>query len=161
MSSLYESDFHAWTRQQAHALRALQQEGTVLRNDLDLARLAEEVENMGARERRELVNRLRVLLTHLLKWQHQPVRRGRSWELTVIEQRERLAIHLRQNPSLRALLPDVQDDAYRLAVLRAERETGLNGFPDRCPYALDDILADGWLPGDPSSTNDPSGNAAT
>lgn len=161
MSSLYESDFHAWTRQQAGALRALQEEGTVLRNDLDLARLAEEVENMGARERWELVNRLRVLLAHLLKWQYQPVRRGRSWELTVIEQRERLVIHLRQNPSLKALLPEVLDDAYRLAVLRAARETGLNGFPDRCPYALDDILADGWLPGDSSSTNDSSGSAAT
>jgi hypothetical protein len=42
---------------------------------------------MSERERRELVNRLAVLLAHLLRWQFQPVRRCTSWRLTINERR--------------------------------------------------------------------------
>ena len=37
---------------------------------------------MGRSEKRELVNRLAVLLMHLLKWRYQPNLRGKSWRLT-------------------------------------------------------------------------------
>ena len=44
---------------------------------------------MGRQEKRELVNRLAVLLTHRLKWQFQPSLRGTGWRLTIEEQRQR------------------------------------------------------------------------
>ncbi len=65
-SDLYERDFLAWTEQQAALLRA----GEL--SAIDLEHLAEEVESMGASERREMCNRLACLLQHLLKWHHQP-----------------------------------------------------------------------------------------
>ena len=58
--------------QQATLLR----EGQLSRADIE--NIAEEIESMGKSERRELVNRLTVLLTHLLKWLYQPSRRGKA-----------------------------------------------------------------------------------
>ena len=62
----YEQDFYGWTQEQARLLR----EGRFA--ELDVANVIEEIETLGRSERRELVSRLRVLLLHLLKWQHQP-----------------------------------------------------------------------------------------
>ncbi len=139
---LYDRDFHAWANEQAALLR----EGRL--TEADLANIAEEIESMGRSEKRELVNRLAVLLAHLLKWQAQPNRRGRSWELTIREQRVRLALHLRDNPSLKAAAPDAMADAYGRALLRAQRETGLieDAFPATCPWSFDQVLDDGFMP---------------
>lgn len=97
--------------------------------------IAEEIETLGRGEKRELVNRLAALLLHRLKWAHQPERRGKSWRLTIGEQRRQLSRHLRDNPSLRASQDEAMADAYGDAVLRAERETDLprDLFPWSCP----------------------------
>ena len=115
----HDRDFYAWTREQAALLRA----GAFDR--LDTEHLIEELENMGARERRELVSRLAVLLAHLLKWRYQPERRSRSWQATIEVQRLDLADLLAENPSLKALLPELFAKAWRRAVILAVAETGL------------------------------------
>ena len=102
---------------------------------------------MGRSEKRELVNRLAVLLLHLLKWQFQPGLRGNSRRLSVEEQRYRLENHLRDNPSLKAMLDTATDEAYRLALIEAERETGLarRTSPAGCPYGFEQAMrADFW-----------------
>jgi hypothetical protein len=140
-NSLYDEDFYAWANEQAALLRA----GRF--GEADIENIAEEIETMGRSEKRELVNRLAVLLHHLLKWQFQPGLRSNSWRLTVAEQRYRLEDHLRDNPSLKAQLGQAVQDAYRLARVAAERETGLASetFPDECPYSYDQaISADFW-----------------
>ena len=139
---LYEADFHAWAQRQAELLRA----GRL--GELDVLNLAEEVEDLSRRERDALESRLEVLLVHLLKWRHQPARRGVSWESTIAEQRYRVAKLLRESPSLRPRLPDLLAGAYPAARLAASAETGMPAatFPGTCPFALDDVLADGWLP---------------
>ena len=90
--------------------------------------------------KRELERRLEVLIMHLLKWQYQPNLRSRSWQLTIKEQRLRLLKLLKENPSLKAVLPDYISDAYPLATVRAEKETGLENFPNTCPFTVDQIL---------------------
>ncbi|MBV8397175.1 MAG: DUF29 domain-containing protein [Acetobacteraceae bacterium] len=70
--------------------------------EADIEHIAEEIESVGRAERRELVNRLSVLLLHPLKWFYQPERRCKGWRLTIEEQRRQPARHLRGNPSLRA-----------------------------------------------------------
>ena len=94
----YETDFHAWAVQNARLLR----EGKL--TQLDAEHIAEELEGMSASERRELLNRLQVLLLHLLKYQYQPERRGKSWLLTISHQRTAIERLLEQSPSLTALL---------------------------------------------------------
>ncbi|MBD2188183.1 DUF29 domain-containing protein [Pseudanabaena mucicola] len=136
----YDHDFYAWTQEQSRLLRTGQLQL------IDIQHLAEEIEDMGRAERRELESRLEILLMHLLKWQFQPSKRSRSWQLTIKEQRLRLQKHLKQNPSLKAAIADVFDDAYQLAVVSAERETGLDIFPDICPYLIEQVLIDAFLP---------------
>lgn len=138
----YDTDFYDWAIKQAALLRA----GRV--QDIDLDNIAEEIESLGRSEKRELVNRLSVLIAHLFKWQLQPSHRGRGWILTIKEQRTKLQQHLRDNPSLRAKLPEAVEDAHGLGVLVAQRETGLaeGAFPRTCPWAIEDILNPEFFP---------------
>lgn len=138
MIALHEQDFYAWTQQQAQILRA----GRLAELDIDY--LIEELESMGATERRELISRLEILLMHLLKWQFQPAFQGRSWLLTIKGQRLKLNDHLRDNPSLKNLkfLQESIERAYCRALVAAEKETGLasNVFPQNCPYSFAQIM---------------------
>lgn len=138
MASLHEQDFYAWTQQQA----ALLQTGRFA--ELDVRYLIEELQSMGASEKRELVSRLEILLMHLLKWQYQPALQCRSWLLTIEEQRLQLEDHLQDNPSLKnpEFLQTCVDKAYRRALVLAEKETGLPRatFPKTCPYELAKIM---------------------
>jgi len=136
----YETDFYAWTQYQAELLRSKNIE------QLDWTHLAEEIEDMGRSEKRQLESRLEVLIMHLLKWQFQQNLRSRSWQLTLKEQRLRLEKLLQDNPSLKYNLEDVIERIYPLAVVSAERETGLSSFPETCPYSLTEILSFDFLP---------------
>jgi len=139
---LYETDFYGWIQQQAAALRA----GNF--TSLDLENLIEEIESMGKSEKRELESRLELLLMHLLKWQYQSAFRGTSWEATIEEQRDRVADHLAENPSLKGALPDTYNKAYRYAVHAAVKETGMGKavFPSECPWTFDQAMDNGFWP---------------
>jgi hypothetical protein len=139
---LYDQDFYAWANEQAGLLRA----GKL--SEADLEHIAEEIESMGKTEKRELVSRLAVLLLHLLKWQFQPDRRGASWESTISVQRDDLADHLKDNPSLKAQLPEAVASGYRKAVLLAHGETNLPKatFPTTCPWSFDQVMAEDFWP---------------
>jgi hypothetical protein len=138
----YEDDLFAWTQEQAALLRAHAVES------LDWENLAEEIESMGRRDRRELKSRLRAILLHLLKWQAQPDLRGASWRKTLLTQRLEIPDLLQQSSSLRREVPDLLRDAYADAVKEAVDETGLRSgvFPDTCPYAPEDVLDEDHLP---------------
>lgn len=138
----YENDFYSWTQEQADLLRNGQF------NDLDLANLIEEIESMGRSEKRELESRLTILLLHLLKWKYQEVRRGRSWQLSIDEQRIQFEKTLNENPGLKPALDQIIKDAYKLAVIKAARETKISKavFPESCPWTLAQLIEDGFYP---------------
>ena len=130
MTKLYEQDYFAWTQDQADALRRRSI------NELDWENLLEEVEGLGKQQRSELRNHLIILLVHLLKWRAQPARRGRSWELTIREQRKEAERVLTENPSLTPEVEVLLESAYRIARLRAARQSrlSLKAFPDDNPF---------------------------
>jgi Domain of unknown function DUF29 len=140
----YEADFFAWTQEQARLLRDRDARG------LDWENLAEEIDSMGRRDRRELESRLRKIIHHLLKWQVQPERRGRSWRDTLIEQRRQAEKLLKESPSLRPQLLDLRDEAYPDVRRDAVRDTGLRPqtFPAECPFAVAQILDPAYVPED-------------
>ncbi len=138
----HDHDFYAWTQEQAQLLRKGQF------NQIDFRNIAEEIADMGRWEKRELESRLELLLMHLLKWQFQSNLRSRSWQLTIKEQRLRLEKLLAENPSLKSFLADCLEKIYQLAIISAERETGLSSFPESCPYSLTEILTSEFLPDD-------------
>lgn len=138
----YEQDFFAWTREQARLLRARDPGG------LDWDNLAEEIDSMGRRDRRELESRLRLILQHLLKWQAQPGLRGRSWQSTLRDQRRQTDKLLKESPSLRPQVPVLIGEAYPDALADALDETGLRpqAFPADCPFTADQILDPSYVP---------------
>ncbi|MFZ2726623.1 MAG: DUF29 domain-containing protein [Methylococcaceae bacterium] len=138
----YQKDFYGWTQQQAFLLKA----GRL--NELDIVNLLEEIETMGRSEKRELDNRLTVLLVHLLKWQYQPVRRGKSWQLTIEGQRDNCFDVLEDNPSLKPQLNDIMLRAYSKARTLAAKETGLDKsmFPLNNPWTLAQLLDSEFYP---------------
>ncbi len=141
-TTLYDSDFFAWANEQAALLRA----GRL--TEADIENIAEEIESMGRSEKRELVSRLTVLFTHLLKWRHQPGLRGASWRRTIEHQRLHLTEHLTDNLSLRSKLHEAIASAYSHARIEAENETGLDRatFPASCPYAFEDAMDPNFWP---------------
>ena len=98
MGTKYDADVVAWAIEQASLLR------TGRLSDLDIEHIAEEIEDVGKSEQRELAGRMAVLLAHLLKWEYQPERRGSSWEDTIRTQRERIERRICKTPSLKASL---------------------------------------------------------
>lgn len=139
----YERDFYAWTIKNAALLRQRRLA------EIDVENIAEELESIGRSERRELVNRLALLLMHLLKWRYQPNRRGNSWRYTIKEQRRAVFKSLRDNPSLRLQLPEFLSEAYDDALLKVIKQTGLDegDFPAICPFTLEQILEENFWPG--------------
>jgi hypothetical protein len=139
----YEEDFFAWTKRTASLLRARRF------SDLDVEHLAEEIEDMGKRDRRELDSRVRVLLAHLLKWQLQPARQSRSWKATIVAQRAEIDDLLRDSPSLRSRVGSELERNYGVAVARAAAETGAarDRFPTRCPWSARQLLDPRFHPG--------------
>jgi hypothetical protein len=141
---LYDEDFYAWTQQQAALLRAKEW------RELDYGNLAEELEALGKRDRRESEHRLEILVMHLLEWRYQPERRERSrgWRSTIREQRRRLARLLQDSPSLRSEIPALLDDGYPHACGKALDETRLppEVLPPTCPWTAVQVLDDAFWP---------------
>jgi len=140
----YEHDVVAWSVEQVRLLRA------GLLDQIDIGHIADEIEDVGKSEERELVSRLAVLLAHLLKWQVQPGLRSASWERTLRHQRKRARRRLEKTPSLQPRLHDPEwvDDVWDDAVTLAVKETGLDitSFPVACPWLLADAMLEDWLP---------------
>ncbi|RBP09268.1 uncharacterized protein DUF29 [Roseiarcus fermentans] len=131
----YDKDVLLWSQEQAKLLRA----GRFA--ELDVDHLADEIEDVGKSEKRELASRMAVLLAHLLKWSRQPERRGASWRATINDQRKRIALALKATPSLKAAMrdPDWQTDAWLDARSQARKETGLpeSDLPDSSPWSME------------------------
>ena len=142
MNTAYEKDVIAWANEQAAFIRAGNWSA------LDLEHLAEEIEDVGKSEKRELSSRMAVLLAHLLKWQYQPEKRGRSWTNTIHTQRKQIELALEETSSLKASLSDPkwQLSAWLDARTQSERETGIEDLPMTCPWTMDQVLTPDWLP---------------
>jgi len=145
-SSLYETDFYAWTREQAELVREQAW------SQIDLPNPIEEIESLSRQQRQELRNRLSVLIGYLLKWQYQPQFRSRSWLATLRIQRLDVDDLLEENPSLKPYLEEALCKAYLRGVELAVRETNLPNqiFSTECPYSFVEILSDRFYPGEPS-----------
>lgn len=140
----YEHDLYAWITRNVQLLR----EGRL--TEIDAEHIAEELESMGRSEKYQLMNCLAILFAHLLKWQYQPEHRSGSWKGTIREQRKRISILLKENPSFKSerIAAEVVFDAYDIAITRASVETGFaeTAFPSVCPYTIDQALDENFYP---------------
>ena len=148
-AALYDQDLYAWAQAQAAHLR----EGAW--QQLDLAHLLEEIEDVGHRQRDALGSHLLILLTHLLKLAHaagalphEYRRAGPGWRRTCRTQRRHVAKVLRRNPSMRPLLPHELGEAYEIARLEAAEvlESDEAVWTPICPWTPAQVLDDDFWP---------------
>ncbi|MGA3311250.1 MAG: DUF29 domain-containing protein [Xanthobacteraceae bacterium] len=142
----YDRDLYSWAVEQAALLRA----GRLA--EVDALSLAEEIDDVGSKQYDKLQSALRLILLHLLQWDHQPERRSRSWQLSIAVQRRHVLRVLRKNPGLKTVVDEAVTEAYEIARLEAAAQTLLEEdiFPVECPYSWNEIMdrAIHWPPAD-------------
>ena len=142
-SSLYETEFHSWTLEQAALLRA----GRF--HTIDTANIAEEIETLGRSEASALRSSLRLIAVHVLKLLYQPEKPTNSWRGTIVRERINADRRLKDNPGLRPKLRDMFSQSYADARKIASAETGLpiETFPAAPAFTLEQARSEAYMPG--------------
>lgn len=144
----YDTDFLAWTEEQARLLREASRER--INTPIDWENVAEEIESMGRSELRAVESALVRVIEHLLKLEYSPAADPRDgWKASVIEHRGRIRRDLKASPSLRGKidLPDIFETAQPVAAHGLARDGDAAGpLPVDCPYSLDQLLDFEWWP---------------
>jgi hypothetical protein len=135
---LYDTDFYAWTQDQAEKLREVRD------NRLDAANLAEEVADLGDSKLQATKGHLRQMLIHLLKAAYSPADRPKAGWLAEIGLHHAEALD-HYSPSMHAKID--LDRLWQQALTYAGRalsDHGAPGLPSglTCPFTLDDLLAE-------------------
>ncbi|WP_143167680.1 DUF29 domain-containing protein [Chroogloeocystis siderophila] len=131
-SKLYDQDFQLWLEDTAAKLKVRDVD------NLDWENLIEEIIALGKSEKRELIHRLEVLLSHLLKRIYiDSAYDNRSWELTIKEQRRQLQLQLKQSPSLKKYFTEIFDDCWQYALTQVKLEYAKVPFPEHWEFSRD------------------------
>ncbi|MBH8555402.1 DUF29 domain-containing protein [Nostocaceae cyanobacterium CENA357] len=142
MSATYKADFNLWIKQTAQLLRQHHWQ------EIDVVHLIEEIEDLGKSERRGIASQLTRLLLHLLKWQYQPQRRLDSWLDSITDTRTQIELTIEDSSSLNKYPTEQLEESYQRARRQVAKQTGIqiSVFPEDCPYPLELILDENWLP---------------
>jgi hypothetical protein len=139
---LYETDFYAWSHDQAERIRALKPKGT------DWANVAEEIESLARRDKREVAASLRAILKQFISWRLQPEKRTKRGIRTVFDRRDRIERILRDSPTLARMTGELLQREYPRA-----RDAVLQGYdgpkakvPAKSPFTIDQMLDPDYWP---------------
>jgi hypothetical protein len=132
----YKDDLYGWVEEQVALLKA----GRL--SEIDSINIADELGDVGSEQYDKLESAVHIVLLHLLKWDHQPSHRSKSWAFSIRTQRRQIARVLKKNPSLKPHIAEAIGEAHEDARDDAQNETGLPAttFPVDCPYDWDTIL---------------------
>ncbi len=141
LKKLYEKDEHLWLMENVKLLREGKWE------QADLQNIAEILEDMGKRDLREVVSRMKVLMIHLLKWMYQAEARSSSWKGTIRHQRDELNSLFEDSNHLRKHAEESFSKSYRKAREIASDETGLpiSHFPELPPFSFEQVIGEDYL----------------
>jgi hypothetical protein len=141
-ATLYDSDFYAWTQTQSQAIK---EERWV---DVDSVNVADEIKSLGHQLEREIVDRLEILLSYLIKWRHLAEYRGFAWKENIDRQRREISDLLAENPTLVERKERWAARAYENGRRRLKYETYFYtvDFPSSCPFTVAQVFDPGYFP---------------
>ena len=148
--SLYQTDYYAWTKQQAAELRKLA--AARVNITLDLENLAEEAESLGRSDLATVRSQLRRIIEHLLKLEHSPAaERCFGWRESIIDARNVIpdVITATLRREVEAELAKTYQQGRRraeAALMRHGEREAAQALPAACPYTFDQIVGQDWYP---------------
>ena len=110
IKQLHEQDFNLWIEETIKTIRNKDAK------NMDWENLLEEIEDMGASQKRALDSYMQPLIEHILKltyWHSERERNERGWRSEVVNFRNRINHLLKKNPSLKNYLNSEYIDNYR------------------------------------------------
>lgn len=138
MTDLYDSDFLAWTQQQAVAVRA------GIWDDIDREHLAEEIEDLWKRESGFLWRDLRELMVWLVAYAYAPEQRlaHPHWYVRITSIRCDIEVIVDIWSNMAAKVERLLPEAFEHGREVATEETGLplDAFPGVCPWTPEQVL---------------------
>ncbi len=145
-TDLYDTDYYAWTQQQAERLRRMAGD-----NRVDAEHLAEEVEDLGRSEFHAAARFVELVLEQFLKIEFSQLDQSvNHWRKEIKAFRRRL--HQRLTPTLRRKMQDSLQERYETAVDDADRSLDpdvpdfAGRVPVQCAYTFDQVLDPDWYP---------------
>ncbi|MCY7334545.1 MAG: DUF29 domain-containing protein [Pseudanabaena sp. CAN_BIN31] len=130
-STLYERDLNLWVEDTIAKLKA----GDF--QNLDMENLIEEIEGVTNSDKQQIENRLQRLIEHILKrcYVSSPDY-YRGWQVTIVNQRQKLTRLLRQSPSLKRHFLESFDEVFDNALKIARIEYDVE-FSDTWQFSRD------------------------
>ena len=143
----YDSDFFAWTQHQAKVLRTLSRLGSEIPADLDIAHVAEEIEDLGKSELNAARSLIRQILAHVIKGACDPNSQAFAhWrtEMTAfrIELRHRYSRSMRQRLNFQEIWAEATEVAE--TSLREHDASVAARLPGVCPFTLNGVVQEGF-----------------
>jgi hypothetical protein len=142
LKQLYEVDDSLWLEETIELLKNRQFE------QLDLENLIEELEDLGSEKKNAVESLLEQIIRHLLLlqyWTNEVRYNGNHWRAELRGFRSQIRRKLTTN--LRNYLLKKLDIIYKDALGYVQEKTGFTvNFPQECPYTLEQLLDENWLP---------------
>lgn len=141
LKELYEIDDSLWLEE---TIKLLKEKNF---NELDLENLIEELESLARRDKLAMSSLLEQIIRHLLLleyWDSEYERSYRHWQSEVVSFRNQ--INKRITTNLYNYLSENMTEIYDDARLYVTKKSGLDTFPDSCPYNLDQLFNKHWFP---------------
>ncbi|MDJ0579811.1 DUF29 domain-containing protein [Crocosphaera sp.] len=141
LKELYEIDDYLWIEETVKLLKGKRFD------ELDLENLIEELEDLGSEKRHKVESLLQQIIRHLLLleyWHNEHDRNYRHWRSEIFNFRDQLNDRMTSN--FYNYLEENLAKIYRKARKYVEIKSGLDTFPEDCPYTLQQLLDEDWCP---------------
>ncbi|MGK7933797.1 MAG: DUF29 domain-containing protein [Microcystaceae cyanobacterium] len=141
LKELYEIDDYLWIQETVNRLKAKRL------TELDLENLIEELEDLGKEKRHQVESLLEQIICHLLLleyWSNERERNKRHWQAEILS--FRIQLNKRLTTNFRNYLQDNLSNIYNDCRDYVKIKSGLDNFPENCPYTLEQLLDKNWLP---------------
>ena len=141
LKELYEIDDYLWIIETVKLLKEQRL------NEFDLENLIEELDDLGKERKRQVNSLLRQIIIHLLLleyWHDEYERNYRHWQSEIISFREQLNDRMTSN--FNNYLEENLSIIYQKARKYVSVKSGLETFPQECPYTLQELLDEDWFP---------------
>ncbi|HAC63077.1 MAG TPA: DUF29 domain-containing protein [Cyanothece sp. UBA12306] len=142
LKDLYEVDEHLWLEETIKLLKSK------CLDALDIDNLIEELESLSRSEKAKVARFLELIIIHLLLcqfWAEESEYNLNYWKTKLISFRSQIERLLTTN--LRNYLENELPKIYRKSLKYVRQKTQFKvTFPNNCPYNLQQLLDEDWLP---------------